>query len=156
MAFGHQGWGNWHGSQQPMQEQMAQMRAWQTGRGGPWPQNKPLYAVMVDGEQAARNYFVPPGEKAIMFDKERPAFYIKEVDEYNATNFEAFQYDKIPQESEDGTEYVTHAQLKEILAQLGRPAQQETQKEETRTTNGPMRMRRAAAREAMNDEQPGV
>lgn len=153
MAFGYPGWGYPYGSQQHMPDQMAQMRARQMGYGGPWQQSKPLYAVMVDGEQAARSYMVPPGEKAIMFDKERSAFYIKEVDEYNATSFEAFQYDKIPQENRGGAEYVTHAQLREILAQLGQPA---TQQEEPQQTNAPQRMRRAAAREAMSDEQPGV
>lgn len=157
MAFGQMGWGHpmYPGYAQAMPDQMAQMRMRQ--QGGPWQQNRPQYVVMVDGEQAARAYFVPPGEKVVMFDKSRPTFYIKEVDVYNATSFEAFQYDKIQQDEGNESGYVTHAELEEILARFASAQQRDAPKEPEQTEQNASapRMRRAV-REDMSDEQPGV
>lgn len=154
MAFGNGGGWGYPPYGTGMPEAMMQMRMRQ--QGAPWQQNRPLYAVMVDGEQAARDYFVPPGEKAIMFDKEHSVFYIKEVNEYNSASFEAFKYDPIPSGENEKSEYVTRAELDEILSRMTggapEPAQQENPQREQTTAQ----RRRRMAMEGMNDEQPGV
>lgn len=151
MSWGNGPWGFPFGS--PMPDQLAQMRA--RNQSAPW-QNRPLYAVMVDGEQAARNYFVPPGEKAIMFDKENPVFYIKEVNEYNAVSFEKYRYEAIHEEGNADSEYVTRAELNQILAQMAGNQQPMTEQKQPQQEQAAAPRRRRMEREAANDEQPGV
>lgn len=146
MAFGY-GWGPPPFGGMP--DQLAQMRARQQ-------QNRPLYAVMVDGEQAARNYFVPPGEKAIMFDKEQSIFYIKEVNEYNAASFEKYRYDPIPNEGGSEADYVTRAELNEILARITGSATESARQEEQQPQEQTTQRRRRMQREELNDAQPGI
>lgn len=148
MAFGNGPWGYPYGG--AMQDQLAQMRM--RGQSVPWQQNRQIYAAMIDGEQAARRFFVPPGEKAILFDKEHPVFYIKEVNEYNAESFEAFKYDPIPSGAGTESDYVTRAELNQILAKLTVQQPQEQMRQE----QGEAQRRRRMTKEEANDGQPGV
>lgn len=148
MAFGNGPWGYPYGGS--MQDQIAQMRM--RGQSAPWQQNRQIYSAMIDGEQAARRFFVPPGEKAILFDKENPVFYIKEVNEYNAESFEAFRYEKIPDEAGMESDYVTRAELNQILAKLTaqHPADQMQQEQ------GEAPRRRRMTKEETIDGQSGI
>lgn len=148
MAFGNSPWGYPYGG--PMQDQLAQMRM--RGQSAPWQQNRQIYAAMIDGEQAARRFFVPPGEKAILFDKENPVFYIKEVNEYNAESFEAFRYEKIPDEAGMESDYVTRAELNQILAKLTG----QSQTDQGRQEQGETQRRRRMTKEETSDGQSGI
>lgn len=148
MAFGNGPWGYQFGG--PTQDQITQMRM--RSQGVPWQQNRQIYAAMIDGEQAARRFFVPPGEKAILFDKEHPVFYIKEVNEYNAESFEAFKYEPIPSGAGTESDYVTRAELNQILEKLTGLQQQEQTKREC----GETQRRRRMTKEDANDGQSGV
>lgn len=51
------------------------------------PQNQPQFQsqtngriIWVQGEAGAKSYFVAPGEAVVLFDSEKPVFYVKSTD----------------------------------------------------------------------------
>lgn len=91
----------------------------------------------VQGEAGARSVPVPAGQKALLMDSETNIFYIKSSDASGMPlPLRTFEYKEVGVESDESTAppqntYVTHEELKQILADLKqKPEQKEEKKNE--------------------------
>ena len=91
----------------------------------------------VQGEAGARSVPVPAGQKALLMDSETNIFYIKSSDASGMPlPLRTFEYKEVGIEVDNSTaqtknNYVTHEELKQILANLEqKPEQKEEKKNE--------------------------
>lgn len=91
----------------------------------------------VQGEAGARSVPVPAGQKALLMDSETNVFYIKSSDASGMPlPLRTFEYKEVGANVKETTapaqnDYVTHEELKQILADLKqRPEQKEEKKNE--------------------------
>lgn len=69
----------------------------------------------VSGIEEAKNCTIPPGSKALLMDKEKDRFYLKETDMTGVSTVSEFEFKKI--EAEAPQEYVTqlYSQMARIM-----------------------------------------
>lgn len=91
----------------------------------------------VQGEAGARSVPVPAGQKALLMDSETNVFYIKSSDASGMPlPLRTFEYKEVGADVKETTtpaqnDYVTHEELKQILADLKqKPEQKEEKKNE--------------------------
>lgn len=70
----------------------------------------------VDGIEEAKNCTIPLGSKALLMDKEKDRFYLKETDMAGVSTVSEFEFKKV--ESEAPQEYVTRQEFEQFSAQL--------------------------------------
>ena len=90
----------------------------------------------VQGESGARSVFVPAGQKALLMDSETNVFYVKSSDVSGMPLplrvFEYKEIDKVASSEANGraqSEYVTHEELEQVIAEL-KPQPKEEKKNE--------------------------
>lgn len=117
----------YYGQGQPMQDQLAQLRAGQyqmpqqgatqtaPGSGG---------IIWVQGEAGAKSYLVAPGNSVLLMDSETQAFYLKTADASGMPSMRTFDYrERVQQQaqaapSSSPAEYVTRAEFDALAARL--------------------------------------
>lgn len=70
----------------------------------------------VDGIEEAKNCTVPLGSKALLMDKEKDRFYLKETDMAGVSTVSEFEFKKV--EAEAPQEYITRQEFEQFSAQL--------------------------------------
>ena len=70
----------------------------------------------VNGIEEAKNCTIPLGSKALLMDKEKDRFYLKETDTTGVSTVSEFEFKKV--EAEAPQEYVTRQEFEQFSAQL--------------------------------------
>lgn len=70
----------------------------------------------VNGIEEAKNCTIPLGSKALLMDKEKDRFYLKETDMAGVSTVSEFEFKKV--EAEATQEYVTRQEFEQFSAQL--------------------------------------
>lgn len=70
----------------------------------------------VSGIEEAKNCTIPLGSKALLMDKEKDRFYLKETDITGVSTVSEFEFKKV--EAEAPQEYVTRQEFEQFSAQL--------------------------------------
>lgn len=70
----------------------------------------------VNGIEEAKNCTIPLGSKALLMDKEKDRFYLKETDTTGVSTVSEFEFKKV--EAEAPQEYVTRQESEQFSAQL--------------------------------------
>lgn len=97
-------------------------------------QGQPGAINWVQGEAGARSVPVPAGQKILLMDSENNVFYVKSSDPSGMPlPLRTFEYKEVVDVAEETapaqSEYVTHEELKQILADL-KPTQKEEKQNE--------------------------
>lgn len=80
-----------------------------------YPQNRGGFLKFVNGRESAEAYYLPPNSQDVLFDKNKPRFYMKETDASGAQSicvYEFFKVNDTPQTSLN-TDYVTRQEFEE-------------------------------------------
>ncbi len=70
----------------------------------------------VSGIEEAKNCTIPLGSKALLMDKEKDRFYLKETDVTGVSTVSEFEFKKV--EAEARQEYITRQEFEQLSAQL--------------------------------------
>lgn len=70
----------------------------------------------VSGIEEAKNCTIPLGSKALLMDKEKDRFYLKETDVTGVSTVSEFEFKKV--EAEARQEYITRQEFEQFSAQL--------------------------------------
>lgn len=70
----------------------------------------------VSGIEEAKNCMIPLGSKALLMDKEKDRFYLKETDVTGVSTVSEFEFKKV--EAEARQEYITRQEFEQLSAQL--------------------------------------
>lgn len=78
-----------------------------------YPQNRSGGLKFVNSKESAEAYYLPPNSQDILFDKNRPRFYIKETDASGAQNIHAYDFFEVDDTPQPNAEYVTRQEFDE-------------------------------------------
>lgn len=138
--YGQMGWNpqmySGYMGTQPMQDQLAQLRAQQQYTAQmPFQQTQPQMAaqqpaqgsvIWVQGEAGAKSFLVAPGQSVMLMDSESEVFYIKSSDQAGIPlPLRTFDYkermtsaQRPAQAAQNPSEFVTRAEYDAVLAKL--------------------------------------
>lgn len=97
---------NWQPQTPPMQQTLSVQQNQQGIQG----------VRFVSGIEEAKNCTIPLGSKALLMDKEKDRFYLKETDMAGVSTVSEFEFKKV--EADTPQEYVTRQEFERLSAQL--------------------------------------